>query len=132
MPAGFLSTLIILNFPERGYLSSEFYIGRVFELQLLVCFSFLLSIPLCFIESKRFEISFKDMISGSLICTFLCILISYGYGIFPLMLIFYLQWLWICYFWQKKYIPAFRYSVWLLLGLICGTIAGSVIAYSVL
>tara|TARA_B100000131_G_C17990295_1_gene562278 strand:- start:56 stop:412 length:357 start_codon:yes stop_codon:yes gene_type:complete len=113
-------------------LSSEFYIGRVFELQLLVFFSFLLSIPLCFIESKRFEISFKDMISGSLICTLLCILISYGYGIFPLMLIFYLQWLWICYFWQKKYIPAFRYSVWLLLGLICGAITGSVIVYSAL
>jgi len=130
--AGFLSSLIISKFPERGYFSSEYYIGEAFELQLLVIFSFLFGIPLCFFESKRFGISFKDMILGSSMCTFICILMAYGHGYFPLLLIFYLQWLWICYFWQKKAIPAFRYSVWIYLGLICGAIAGSIIAYSLL
>jgi len=130
IPAGFLSSIIILKFPERGYFSSEFYIGKVFELQLLIFFSFLCCLPLCYFESKRFDISFKDMILGSTICTFLCLLLAYGYIILPLMLIFYLQWLWMCYFWQKISIPAFRYSIWLLLGLICGAIAGSIIASS--
>ena len=132
IPAGFLSSLILSIFPERGYFSNDYYIGQAFELQLIIFFSFLCSIPLCYLESKRFDISFKDMILGSTICTFLCLLLAYGYIILPLMLIFYLQWLWMCYFWQKKYIPAFRYSVWLLLGLICGAIAGSIIALSTL
>ena len=131
IPAGLISTYLNNEFPDRGYLSSEYYIGTAFELQILVLFSFLFSIPLFILESKRFEISIKDMFLGGLICNILCIVMAYGHGYFPLLLIFYLQWLWMCYFWQKKYLPAFRYATWLSLGLICGAIAGSILGMSI-
>ena len=131
IPAGIFSSFIKNNYINSGYLSSEYYIGAAFEFQLLVFFSLLFGIPLFFLESKRFQASFKEMLIGSFICSFICFIIAYGYGYFPLLLMFYLQWLWMCYFWQKKYIPAFRYAIWLSLGLLCGAIAGSIIHLSI-
>ena len=36
IPAGFLSSLILSKFPERGYFSTDYYIGQAFELQLII------------------------------------------------------------------------------------------------
>ncbi|HJM44694.1 MAG TPA: hypothetical protein QF644_01945 [Candidatus Poseidoniaceae archaeon] len=130
IPAGIISTFLNNKFPDRGYLSSEYYIGTAFEFQLIVISSFLFGFALFFIESKRFETSLRDMILGGVICNLIFMFMAYGHGYFPLLLIFYLQWLWMCYFWQKKLIPAFRYSIWLSFGLLCGAIAGSIIALS--
>ncbi len=131
IPAGLFSSILNNNYTDRGYLSPEYYFGVAFEFQLLVFFSLLFGIPLFFLESKRFQASFKEMLIGSLICNFICFLMAYGHGYFPLLLMFYLQWLWMCYFWQKKFIPAFRYAIWLSLGLLCGAIAGSIIHLSI-
>ena len=131
VPAGIISTFLNNQFPNRGYFSSEYYIGTAFEFQLVVMLSFLVGIGVFFIESKRFETSLKDMILGGVICNIIFMFMAYGHGYFPLLLIFYLQWLWMCYFWQKKLIPAFRYAIWLSFGLLCGAIAGSIIGLSI-
>lgn len=129
--AGFLAFYLDDLFPNRGYLSDEYYLGVAFEFQLIVLMAFLFSIPLLFFESKRLDVSLSEMILGSIICNFICLIIAYGHGYFPLLLIFYIQWLWICYFWQKKLLPPFRYSIWISLGLLCGAIAGSILALSI-
>ncbi|RAH16367.1 MAG: hypothetical protein CMB56_001140 [Methanobacteriota archaeon] len=124
--AGIISYILDKSFPDRGYLSNEYYLGTAFELQIIVVISYLFSIPMLFLESKRFETSFKQMIFGAFLSTIVCFIMSYGYGYFPLLLILYMQWLWICYFWQKKKLPPFRYSIWIYLGLLCGGVAGSI------
>ena len=129
--AGILAFYLDDLFPNRGYLSDEYYLGVAFEFQLIVLMAFLFSIPLLFFESKRLDVSLSEMILGSIICNFICLIIAYGHGYFPLLLIFYIQWLWICYFWQKKLLPPFRYSIWISLGLLCGAIAGSILALSI-
>lgn len=129
--AGFISFLLDNKYPDRGFLSDEYYLGNAFELQMIVMISFLFSIPLLFIESKRFNTSLSQMILGSLTCTIICFFMSYAHGYFPLLLIFYIQWLWICYFWQKKKLPPFRYSIWIYLGLLCGGMAGSIFSLSI-
>lgn len=131
IPAGLIASYLNENYPERGYLSSEYYIGAAFELQLVVLMSFLFCFPLIKVESSRFNISFRDMCLGVFLCNLICFLMAYGYGYFPLLLFYFLQWLWICYFWQKKLIPAFRYAIWLSLGVLCGAISGSIIAISI-
>ena len=126
--AGLIAAYIDLSFQERGYLSIQYYIGVAFQFQLIIFIAFLVGLPLYFFESRRFEVSFKDLILGSIFCNFICFLMAYGHGFFPLLLMIYLQWLWICYFWQKKLIPPFRYAIWISLGLICGGMAGSILA----
>ena len=82
-------------------------------------------------ESKRFKLSFKEMCFGMIFCDTICCVMAYGHGYFPLLLIFFMQWLWMCYFWPKKELPAFRYSIWLVIGALCGAIAGSILALSI-
>ena len=127
IPAGFVAEVITNEFPDRGFLGPEYYMGVAFELQLVILISSLFCLPLAYLESKRFNFSFKEMCFGVIFCSILCCLMAYGYGYFPLLLIFFMQWLWMCYFWPKKKMPAFRYSIWLTIGALCGSITGSII-----
>ena len=130
IPAGFIASYLNHTYPDRGYLSSEYYVGTAFELQLVVLISFLFCFPLIKVESLRHNISFNDLCLGLIFCNIICFLMAYGHGYFPLLLFYFLQWLWICYFWQKKLIPAFRYAIWLFLGVLCGAITGTIVAFS--
>jgi len=127
IPAGIIATYVAFEFPDRGFFSTEYYIGVAFELQLVILISSLFCLPLVFSESKRFKLSFKEMCFGIIFCDIICCVMAYGHGYFPLLLIFFMQWLWMCYFWPKKELPAFRYSIWLAIGALCGSITGSIL-----
>jgi hypothetical protein len=127
IPAGVIATYVAFEFPNRGFFSAEYYVGVAFELQLVILISSLFCLPLALSESKRFKLPFKEMCFGIIFCDIVCCLMAYGHGYFPLLLIFFMQWLWMCYFWPKKNLPAFRYSIWLVIGAICGSITGSII-----
>ena len=129
IPGGVLASLLTSRYPSRGYLSSEYYVGQAFELQVVILFAALLLMPLAHRESQQAGRSIRELCAGIGACALLASLIALAHGVAPVLLIFLLIWMWISLRWQRLELPAFRHGVWMCLGAICGAMAGAILHF---